>query len=134
MGRYADKSDIEDVFGVDNVATWSNLDNDQAEENEDRIEAAIARAEAVIDDRFRGGRYAVPLQGSSGVPSVVRGWTARLAGIALCESRGLAGAMGESLVQMRREIEREIQEYLSGRRRLDAFLAADSPDGPVVIP
>ena len=135
MGRYISQSDIEAVFGADNVAGWSNLDNAQAAADEARVAAAIAHAEAVVDDRFRGGPYAVPLRGAGGTPRAVIDWAARLAGIRLWEARGLAaaGEAGDPMAAMRQGVHAEIDQYLSGRRRLDALPAGEAPTGPVVV-
>jgi len=136
MANYIAKSDIESVFGADNVAAWSNLDNTDAGANEDRIDAAIAYAEAVIDDRFRTSRYAVPLQGDGATLYVVKDWAAKLAGIWLYESRGLRDANdeGNKLRDMLRAVHADISAYLAGQRRLRATPAeADAPTAPVVI-
>ena len=136
MGQYLSRSDVEAVFGIDNVVAWSNLDNTQAGANEGRIDTAIAYAEAAIDDRFRGGRYRVPIVCSSGgTPKVVVGWAAKLAGIWLYESRGLRDGdeMGNKLSALKQRVEAEISMYLSGQRRLAAELSGDAPNAPAVV-
>ena len=136
MGRYITRTDVEAVFGVDNVATWSNLENTQASANEDRIDAAIARAEGCIDDRFRGGTYAVPLSNLGDASSaVVKDWASNLAGAWLFESRGLRDddPTAHRMAERRRRIDREMVEYLSGQRRLDAARATTGPGAPSVI-
>ena len=70
MGTYISRSDVETVFGVANVAKWSDKDRDNAEVNADNVAAAIAEAEAEIDDRFRSSRYVVPLTGTTMLPVI----------------------------------------------------------------
>ncbi len=136
MGTYITKSDIEAVFGVDNMATWSDLENTQGSTNEDRVDTAIAHAESLVDDRFRHSRYAVPLQGIDGsVPAVVVDWAAKLAGIWLYESRGLRdGDQDNQLAGIKSAVETGMDAYLSGKRRLNAVTSeGDAPGGPVVV-
>ena len=61
---YITKAKVEAVYGVNNIAKWSNLDNDDAQANDARIDDAITYAEAYIDDKLRGGRYVVPVTGT----------------------------------------------------------------------
>ena len=135
MANYISKSDVETVFGISNVATWSNLDNTQAGANEDRIDAAIAYAEAAINDWLRGGRYAVPITGTSvAVPRVVVDWAAKYAGVWLYQSRGQLDTdeTGNKLTAIKEAVDAEIGMYVSGQRRLAATLTQKGPDAPVV--
>lgn len=127
MGRYIEKADIEAVFGADNVATWSNLDNTQASADEARIAAAIAVAESAVDDCFRGGPYAIPF---APVPASVKDWSTRLAGAWLREARGDGG---KETLDLRQRVAGEMALYLSFQRRLDAQLAAGGPTAPSVV-
>ncbi len=83
-GRYAAQRDIEDAFGRDNVLTWSRSDASATDADISRIQRALDHADAAIDDFFRDGPYAVPLQIPN--PTLAR-WSATLAGIALYRSR-----------------------------------------------
>lgn len=91
---YCVRSDIEDRFGVDNVSTWSDLDND---EDSGKITARIARAIVVAEDMIntllRGGVYSVPF---SSVPVMVVDVCAVLAGVWLYDARGVADYDAES--------------------------------------
>ena len=60
-GNYITQSDLEDAFGADNIAAWSNYDNDTTTANTSAITAAILKGEQWVLNRFRGSRYAVPL-------------------------------------------------------------------------
>lgn len=132
MGTYIAKSDITAIFGVDNVATWSNLDNDDAEANETRINAAITDAEAHFEDRMRGGRYAVPFVGT--LTTLKRGM-AQLAGAMLYEARGTNDEGEDDRMQGHRDAaDQLINRILSGRMVLDAADVGTQPTAPVVVP
>jgi hypothetical protein len=124
---YCVQSDIENLFGVENVGRWSNLDNQSLTADPNRVAAAIAYAAAIIDDRFRNSRYNVPLVGLGGPLTAVTDLAARLAGCWLYESRGLAdGAAGAEdgltagIAAHRRYVERMFGRYLAGQDQLAA--------------
>ena len=76
---YCQRSDVEDIFGVANVARWADLDNDQdATKIANRISRAIVWATAEMEDRLRNGPYQVPLTGTS---ATVVDLCAKLAGV-----------------------------------------------------
>lgn len=138
---YSTKTDIESVYGVTNVAVWSQLNESASRAatgipaaDSARINAAIAYADAVIDDRFRGGRYAVPL---SPVSPIVTNWSAVLAGIWLYRSRGVASgadtADANRYVGMEQNVYREMDLYLGGARTLTAAQADTFPTMPVGV-
>ena len=55
---YCERTDIEDVFGIGNVASWADLDNDKSPVKiKARIERAIAKASATSGG---SGRVASP--------------------------------------------------------------------------
>lgn len=126
MAQYAEQSDIENVFGEANVAKWSQLDPDETTADTDRIEVGLVTAAAAIDDRFREGRYAVPLVGTSGsTPAVVRDWCAKLAGAWLYSSRlSRDGDNPETdrVAALAASVHAEIDFYLAGQRRLPCVL------------
>ena len=63
---YIVQSDLEAVYGAPTIAKWSSTDSHNSTVvNTARITDAITEAEAEIDDRFRGSRYAVPLSGNT---------------------------------------------------------------------
>ena len=129
---YCTQADIENLFGVANVAAWSNLDNQSTTADGGRIAAAIAYAGAVIDDRFRNSRYVVPLVGLDGPLVQVTDLAARLAGCWLYESRGMAdgeaaassghGSTG-TIEAHRRYVQRMLGRYLAGQDQLPAVQA-----------
>lgn len=136
MGTYINKSNVEALFGTDNVATWSNLDNDDAQANEARVDDAIAFAEGFIDDRFRDGKYAVPLVGNStNALQTIKNVASQLAGWWLYRARGLRDDETEADKMATHEADANeiIDGYLSGRMKLDAALTKTQPTAPVVV-
>lgn len=130
---YCNQADIEAVFGVENVAVWSNLSNDSLTADSSRISEAIAFACVFIDARFRLSVYELPLRSSSGLtPLQIRDMAARLAGTWLFESRGMGD--DESLVaDVRASVEKQIDRILAGQISLDAQRHAGHESGPRVI-
>lgn len=136
MGNYISQSDIEDRYGVDNVAAWSNLDQDDSQTNAARVTSAIAYAEQYIDDRLRGSRYSLPLTGNSAnALNTIKTIAATVAGQWLYESRGMTkdAVIAEKMLINEDRIEKQLNGYLSGAMKLDAALAGSGPSAPVVV-
>ena len=133
MGNYIKQSDIENVFGQDNIAIWSNLTGGVSVDST-RITAAINYAEGLIDDTFRGGRYTIPF---SPVPTMIKDWSSKLAGIWLFMCRPLFKKDKESsegLVDMREMTLDEMDAYTSGRREFDTGKStAKDVSGPAIV-
>lgn len=118
MGNYITQSNIENAFGQDNIAIWSNLDGGTTVDA-DRIAAAISYAESMIDDTFRNGRYAVPF---SPVPAMVVDWASKLAGVWLfmCRPKFKRDKeTAEGFIDIREMVLDEMDAYTSGRREFD---------------
>lgn len=130
---YITQPDIETVYGVNNIAVWSNLENDGSGASTSRIAAAIAYAEEYVDNRFRGSRYAIPFQGTSGVPKVLVDWCAKIAGAWLYRSRPPHAKQTDLVANVVDGIENEIDAYLAGQRRLPAADAYPSPSTMVAV-
>jgi phage gp36-like protein len=128
-GYYADQADVEDVFGVENVARWSQLQNDVTAADTNRIQRALAGADADVDDFFRGGPYALPLP----VNRTTTDWAATLAGVWLVQSRqrGADDELGW-VTDLEKAVRREMAAYRARILRLgdDATRISKSPDGP----
>lgn len=140
MGRYIQQSDLENVFGSDNIVVWSNLDNSTDSANTTRINAAISYAEEDVENRFRDGRYTVPFVGASGsIPKVIVDWMAKIAGAWLYESRPQKFTEDENSEEInfgriRRHVDTDIKLYVSGQRRVNLALAERStPSAPIVL-
>jgi len=122
MGAYVDKADVENTFGVDNVAAWSDLTG-AGSADATRIALAITYAEGLINDSFRDGRYAIPF---SPIPVVLKDWCAKLAGVWLFFNRPLYGKNQEAasgFIDVRTMVLDEVNSYTSGRRKFSATLS-----------
>ncbi len=134
MGSYIGQTDIEDVFGQDNVAKWSQLDNDVNTADTSRITKSITYAEETVNDRFRNSRYAVPFTGT--ISEKIKEWCAKLAGIWLYENRGIrdTNTEGNKFTGMKDDVNEEINKYLSGARQLNATAHDGSaPTAPFIV-
>lgn len=88
MSTYCVKADVENVFGIENVKQWSDIEN-AGSANTTRITQAIAVASERIDDVARTINYTIPLADEDATDSVtITDLTAVLAGLWLYEARG----------------------------------------------
>jgi phage gp36-like protein len=136
MGRYISKSDIEDLFGVENVAVYSNLENEDDGADDDRIDRAIAQAEAKVEARLRGGRYAMPLVGnSSDALLIIKDICARYAGVWLFQSRGVRPdeADANAMAVHEEAANQMLNDLHSGVLKLDAVMVRTGPTAPIVV-
>lgn len=138
MGLYASKADLRNVFGTENVRKWSNLDGTTTSDDDARIAAAITAAESDLHDRLRDAAYALPLAFLDSDSSArVTYWIAVKAGLALFRPRQIASTgdkkEGSSLNALEARIDKEINELLSGVRRLNARRNFDTASGPVIV-
>ena len=124
MAVYCERADVENVFGVDNVAEWADLDNDaNATTIENQITWAIAAAGDEIDDYMRGTRYRLPLQVLAGTtPTSVRDSAATIAGLKLYDRRGIEDDEGGGGLygKMRARVYESLSDIRTGTRKLDA--------------
>ena len=131
---YAQQSDIEDIFGVTNVAVWSQLDPTQPPGTADpnRIQSALDYAGARIVAFFRTqGNYATPLVPLNSAVDLVTRWAAVLAGVWLYESRGLRDdtKAASKYAAMVRQVIAEMGVYRAGNK-LDAVPRWPAPSAP----
>ena len=135
---YSARSDVEDVFGVDNVAKWADLDADaDATKIANRITRAIAAGDAKIDQRFRSSQYAVPLVPGTSGDVVVTDWSARLAGVWLYESRGTnemdqKGRPFNRMSGQEKKVMDHMDRVMTGKERLDAEIISNQSESPFV--
>jgi len=134
---YCTQADIEDLFGAVNVAKWADLDNDiDATKIAARVARGITVASAQVDDRLRGGPYALPITGS---PTTLVNLAAMLAGVWLYESRGVqdyspdGGYPVHRLRWFSEQADKTIKELRAGTLRLDAPLAVTGTSCPFVV-
>ena len=127
---YIVQADIEAAFGVDNVRIWSNLDGDTNTTDTARVASAIAYAEDVVNSRFRGSKYSVPVTATA----MVKNWCARLAGMWLFESRPAPAdeKAGDNFMDVRETVMSEISQCLAGIIELDSAQVT-MRGGPTVV-
>lgn len=117
---YATRSDIEDIYGITNVAKWADINNDGVSTEDrvtDRVNKALSRATAEINDRLRGSRYSIPF---TEVPNTVVYLCALYAGIWLYSSRGVTdydpnGKAQDQLSYQRKEFNKKIRMFWAGQ-------------------
>jgi len=125
---YCTRDDIEDVFGVENVKQWADLDADaDATKISNRIDRAREWATSEINDKLRGGRYTIPIQNTNAeIPVTITNICAQMAGVWLYESRGIAdynpetGGAVHRLKWNKDQVLLVIAEIQASKRRLDA--------------
>jgi hypothetical protein len=126
LPAYASRSDIESLYGVDNVKIWADLQN-EADENliANRVADALTYAAAEINDRLPG--YTL-----SGTYPMVRLNAARQAGIWLYESRGVKDILDEEgrhrLSYHKKQFDKWIQRVLAGTQSVGGQLAQNYPN------
>lgn len=128
MSTYCTRANVEDRYGVDNIAQWADLDNDEdATKITNRITRAIAVVSAEIDDVARISEYVIPLADSAGAtPTTIEELAATMCGIWLYEARGTidfhpqSGAPYHRLAYKLSWVKQFFEELRKGERRLDA--------------
>ncbi len=132
-GSYILQTDIENVFGEDNIARWSQLDNEVELADINRIGEAIVYTESYINDRLRKSQYIIPF---ASVPITVKNWCVVKAGAWLYQARGIRDDNDEEdLINAKLEkIETEISGTIMGILQLDAPVKyTDKPSGPINV-
>jgi phage gp36-like protein len=134
QGLYAAQSDIEDIFGITNVAVWSQLDPTQppGTVDVDRIQTALNYADARIVSFFRNyGNYVTPLAPQNNDVALVTRWDATLAGVWLYQSRGQRDDTkdGNKYSKMAEQVLAEMGPYRA-QDKLDAARRWPAPTAP----
>lgn len=131
---YCTQADVENVYHPSNVSKWAIMDGTDPDTPEgialiaERISMAIAIKSQYINDRLRGGPYALPIT-SPGAALTMLSLCADLAGVYLYESRGAQDINAETgqpehrYAYKVRAAERLLDEIRGGKVRLDAELA-----------
>ncbi len=133
---YAERTDVEQIFGASNVSKWADVDNDQnAEKIEARIAWAIGLSEEKLNNRLRGGPYTVPFGGDA-IPAEIVDAAARLAGVLLYDSRGVTdfdpnGKPMHQLSAHRDMVDKFIAEVHANRVTLD--ITSTKTTAPAVV-
>lgn len=118
---YIVKADIENIFGVENVAKWADLDGDSVQSKIDaRVEESITAAEDDCNSSLDGGPYTIPF---SSAPTLIKTICAKLAGVWLYDVRGTDDVDGDGNPINKTRVHykdamRMIREILAGKRLL----------------
>lgn len=132
MGTYISQSDIEQVFGSEQVAKWADLDNDGTADS-GVVTAAINYAEGYIEDRMRNGPYSVPLSVSDKSSYPFKHVVAEIAGWRLFSARQY-DETPDWITDHRQHAEDMINGWFSGQIRLNADYSYDGPTCAQVVP
>lgn len=131
---YSTQSNVEAVFGADNIAQWGQINpDDDANDVATAVTNAIAWADAEIDGVFTDGPYPLPF---APVPTLVQHWSAVLAGAYLYRRRGIVQDMddeGNKVEALTKEVRHQMGWYVSGSKRLQQDLSHDGPTSPQVV-
>lgn len=141
QGRYANQGDVEDIFGIENIRQWSNLDNTSTDADVSRIQRAIEDAEEAVDEYFLGSAFGTPLSLTTGSPRV-RWWVAVKAGVYLYSARGsrdqVDGEGSEDMPGRYSKLIRAVEKSMLRSRSNPmsfgaAFAVTPTPTVPVVL-
>lgn len=127
-----DRKQIEDIYGVENVKIWADLDNTGKEKDiELRVNTAIKHAGMYINGRMVEGPYPPPYEDP--IPEAIAYMASLKAGINLFNGRKIVDAEDENSVSKQ---EQELEDLL---RQIDARIfkiygyKAASTDYPKVL-
>lgn len=135
MGSYISQSDIEDIYGQENVAQWSNLTGANTVDT-GRVTSAISWAEAKVENKFRNSRYSVPFVSTGTYDEQLIDWCAAYAGYWLYRARKTRkrNEADDQKPQPVLDAEGEISAVLAGAVDLDLQLEGEpSPETPAVV-
>ena len=132
---YCIGDDILSLIGETNLAMWSRLDAEGEGEDSDRIEEACEWASSYIDDRLRGGKYAIPLVAISGTLHTIKDICRRLAAHWLYTSRGVTDndEVGDRMQEHHDWAENMLNRIASGQVQIAAQTASLYGQGPAVV-
>ncbi len=123
LPTYAERGDIEQIFGRDNVRKWADMDNLGDEATiATRICWALAESYVDINSRLRGGPYSLPFVAP--LDYQIISMSARDAGVKLYEGRGITdfsenGRPQHQLSAHRDQVAKWLQQLLAGTRHLN---------------
>jgi len=133
MPKYIAQSDLEDLFGINNIAVWSNLDDTNTTADADRIARAIVFAENYVESRLRGTTVAVPLDT---VTPILTHTIATIAGYWLYSPRGMrdSDTVANRMKTMRDDVEALLESVAEGSVAVGDIPTPPEPNGPSIIP
>jgi hypothetical protein len=143
QGAYASTDDLNNRWGPNNIAAWSDLDGDDSPPiyNDARTQDGFNTTDAYIQGRFIDyGNYAYPLQPLGSDIWRVKEWSRTLCGEWLYFNRGLravtkgddADMTGNAIKNAGDQVRREIEEYRA-RERLNAARRWPTSTCPVSV-
>lgn len=118
MANYTDKTGMENVFGMQNINRWADLEN-----NEDvnfikrRITWAAELSTEHINGRLKNGKYSVPF---TAIPKIIVHASSLLGGMLLYDGRSIGPSESpkDQVARHRKEFNRLINDIQSGRMKL----------------
>ncbi len=113
-GTYISDSLIYELFGSDQVTKWATLDTRGFSGNEARLQAAIDWAEANIETRFRGSKWAIPFAVGAAGMKTIRHWMVVYAVMWLRGGRPLDDDQKDYVLELKKAVDDEITECLMG--------------------
>lgn len=129
---YAQREDVEQIYGKSNVSKWADLDSKNSLVDIDsRVTYALETTRERLHDRLRGGPLSLPV--ASPYPRTLVVLQAMMTGVWLYEARGVTDndEGKHALMWHRKEIERVIADIHAGKLRLDT---SDAPcNVPIVV-
>lgn len=130
---YCTQSDIETIFGVTEIRTWADLENNGIVSLIiARIAASIVWAQDEVDDRLRRGPHEIPF--TEPPPGKITSICAALAGVWLYKSRGVMDYNPDTGAAMHRHHWTEKDAYKSLREIRAGIIVLDLDDGPATAP
>lgn len=141
MGLYAVEQDLIDWIGDTNLREISNIDNESNDINSSRVNVAIARGQAMINNKFRTGFYAIPFGFSDDdAREQVKEWNVVLAVVWLWRGRRINSpnntkkSKANVFEDNEKRIRGEMNSVLAGATRLNATTVEDDhPTAPVFV-
>lgn len=118
MANYANRANVELLFGTVALAKWADLDNDKNPVTIDaRITWACETATEYVNSRLKSGRYDVPF---TSVPKMIVHLTALYAGILLYDGRLILGdsSTTDQVSRHRRDLDKKLRQILAGQLKL----------------
>lgn len=123
---YHDRSDVEDIFGVENVEMWADKDRDgDATKITNRIARGLVVSDNEFDEYLEDSGYSIPIQDADGsVPVGVTNICAILTGVWLYTSSGIehyafeSGKMLHALSGLEHKAKQEMIAYKAGQRKI----------------
>jgi hypothetical protein len=136
QGTYISTSDLQDIYGTDNINAWSDLEGGRTQ-NDSRIQKAIDYAERYIQNKFARSRYSVPFVTAGGpIDQQLTFWMAAYAGDWLYRLRSVRRgpeAEGRTSVIMD-EVDSQIDSILAGQGELNLGVRrSNMPTAPFVV-